>query len=135
MKRKAALLISFILCGAMLFAGGQKESGEKVVNWYAHANTFNDTQTKIIEAFNKENPDITINLIELPENTSDKLQALTIALQSGDGSIDIFNADVTWTPIFAAAGLAEPLDSVFPESERADFLPGTIDANIYNGKI
>ncbi len=138
MKKLALLIfaVSLIVTGP-IFGNGQKDEAEGTVelNWYAHASTFNNTQETIIEKFNETNPDIKINLIELPENTSDKLQALLIALRSGDGSIDFFNADVTWTPIFASAGLIEPLDEHFPPSERAKFLPSTIDAASYNGRI
>ena len=136
-KNYFLILISTIVTTGTVFGNGNQEKagGPVELNWYAHASTFNNTQQTIINKFNETNPDISINLIELPENTSDKLQALLIALRSGDGSIDFFNADVTWTPIFASAGLIEPLDDSFPASERAAFLPSTIDAATYNGKV
>ena len=129
------VLSTLFLCP--VFAGGEQEvpEGPVSLNWYAHASTLNNTQEMIIKAFNEEYPDISVNLIELPENTTDKLQALLIALQSGDDSIDFFNADVTWTPIFASAGLIENLDKAFPSSERKAFLPGTIAAASYNGSV
>ncbi|MBF9017535.1 MULTISPECIES: ABC transporter substrate-binding protein [unclassified Oceanispirochaeta] len=131
------LLVLSIVSTGLVFGSGEQEkaAGPVELNWYAHASTFNNTQEAIIAKFNETNPDITVNLIELPENTSDKLQALLIALRSGDGSIDFFNADVTWTPIFASAGLIEALDDHFPKSEQKQFLPSTIDAASYNGKI
>ena len=138
MKRMHLLVLVLILVSAVmpLYAGGQQEpEGPVVLNWYAHQSTFGKTQETIIAKFNEENPDINVNLIELPENTNDKLQALLIALRSGDDSIDFFNADVTWTPLFASAGLIDPLDEQFPASEREDFLPGTIDAASYNGHV
>lgn len=125
-----------LLLPLAVFAGGQQETdGPVELNWYAHASTFNSTQEQIIEAFQEENPNITINLIELPENTSDKLQALLIALRSGDDSIDFFNADVTWTPIFASSGLIDDVEAEFPADERSAFLPSTIDAATYQGKV
>lgn len=138
MKRLSFLIsVLSIVIAASIFGNGSQEElkGPVELNWYAHASTFNNTQEAIIAEFNKTNPDITINLIELPENTSDKLQALLIALRSGDGSIDFFNADVTWTPIFASAGLIEPLDEHFPAAERKKFLPSTIDAATYNNTV
>ena len=132
-----AAVMCFLVVGAV-FAGGQAEAdadGPVELNWYAHATTFNNTQLEIIEAFQAENPDITVNLIELPENTSDKLQALLIALRSGDDSIDFFNADVTWTPIFAASGLIDDVEDAFTPAEREAFLPSTIDAATYNGTV
>lgn len=138
MKKLNFLILVFsILIGGTVFGSGQQEepTGPVELNWYAHASTFNNTQQTIIDKFNETYPDISINLIELPENTSDKLQALLIALRSGDGSIDFFNADVTWTSIFASAGLIEPMDDHFPKAEREQFLPSTIDAATYNGTV
>lgn len=136
MKRRIIAFFMIAMISTAVFAGGAKDSDGLVeLNWYAHQSTFNNTQEQIIAEFNKENPDIQVNLIELPENTSDKLQALLIALRSGDDSIDFFNADVTWTPVFAASGLIENLDDEFPVSEQADFLPSTIDAATYNGHV
>lgn len=137
MKKKLFLLALACMLAApmVLMAQGVDEEKPVELNWYAHADTFDKTQEQIISEFNKEYPDIRVNLIELPEDTTDKLQALLIALRSGDGSIDFFNADVTWTPIFASAGLIEAMDSYFPESEQAKFLPSTIDAATYNGTV
>ena len=132
----STILVLFLILPFTIFAGGEQETdGPVELNWYAHASTFNSTQEQIIEAFQEENPNISINLIELPENTSDKLQALLIALRSGDDSIDFFNADVTWTPLFASSGLIDDVEKDFPASERSAFLPSTIDAASYNGKV
>ncbi len=136
MKKRFLVLFLIVLISAAAFAGGAQETeGPVELNWYAHQSTFNNTQEEIIAEFNKTNPDIIVNLIELPENTNDKLQALLIALRSGDDSIDFFNADVTWTPVFAASGLIENLDDEFPVSEQAAFLPSTIDAATYDGQV
>jgi multiple sugar transport system substrate-binding protein len=132
------LICLFLLVPAIVFSAGTQETGkskEVVLNWYSHASSLGATEQTIIEAFNEQNPDITVKVIELPEATNDKLQALLIALQSGDSSIDFFNADVTWTATFASAGLIEQLDPYMPASERNEFLPGTIEAATYQGKL
>ncbi len=137
-KTVTVLVILVMVLTQGVWASGNKEAeagGPVTLNWYAHAATLSNTQAEIVEEFNKTYPDIRINVIELPEDTSGKLQALLIALRSGDSSIDFFNADVTWTATFASAGLIEPMEEYFPSSERAKFLPGTIDAASYNGKV
>ncbi|MBI9093753.1 MAG: ABC transporter substrate-binding protein [Sphaerochaeta sp.] len=136
--KKIALCVTVLLVATTLFAAGSKEAlpeGSVTLHWYAHASSLGNTQKTIIEKFNETNPNITIEVVELPEATNDKLQALLIALQSGDSSIDFFNADVTWTATFASAQLIEPLDTWFPVAERAGFLPGTIEAATYRGTL
>ncbi|MBI9104100.1 MAG: extracellular solute-binding protein [Spirochaetales bacterium] len=136
MRKRIVSILLIVFVSAAVFAGGAQEpDGPVELNWYAHQSTFNNTQEQIIAEFNKDNPDITVNLIELPENTNDKLQALLIALRSGDDSIDFFNADVTWTPVFAASGLIENLDKDFTPAERGEFLPSTIDAATFDGHV
>ncbi len=138
MQKKIISAMLFLAVVLSANAMGDKEAfgDEKVVlNWYAHAASLSSTQSQIVAEFNARYPNIEIKVIELPEATSDKLQALLIALRSGDDSIDFFNADVTWTATFASAGLIEPLDAYFKPSDRAAFLPGTIAAASYDGKI
>ena len=136
--KKLALCLTILLVATTLFAAGSKETspeGAVTLNWYSHASSLGNTEKAIIEKFNETNPNITVDIVELPEATNDKLQALLIALQSGDSSIDFFNADVTWTATFASAQLIEPLDTWFPASEREGFLPGTIAAATYNDTL
>ncbi|MBU0927435.1 MAG: ABC transporter substrate-binding protein [Spirochaetes bacterium] len=131
----AMILISMVFSVNAMGGKDKAPEGPVTLNWYAHAATLSNTQSEIVAEFNRSYPDIRVNVVELPEATSDKLQALLIALRSGDSSIDFFNADVTWTATFASSGLIEPLDEYFPVSKRADFLPGTIEAASYGGKI
>jgi multiple sugar transport system substrate-binding protein len=136
--KKLALSLTILFLAATLFAAGSKEStpeGEITLHWYSHASSLGNTEQTIIEKFNETNPNIKVEIVELPEATSSKLQALLIALQSGDNSIDFFNADVTWTATFASAQLIDPLDNWFPVAEREGFLSGTIDAATYNGNL
>lgn len=136
--KKLALCLALLLISTTLFATGIKEAtpeGKVNLHWYSHASSLGNTEKTIIAKFNETNPNISVEVVELPEATNDKLQALLIALQSGDSSIDFFNADVTWTATFAAAQLIEPLDTWFPASERTGFLPGTIEAATYDDTL
>lgn len=135
--KKFLSFMMIVFLSFCIFANGNSEKNDGVVtlNWYSHAASLENTQEEIIAKFNETHPDIHIQVIELPEATNDKLQALLIALQSGDDSIDFFNADVTWTATFASAGLIDPLDEYFPEAERAEFVPGMIEAATWDGHI
>ena len=136
--KKLTLFLTILFLVTTVFAAGSKETSTEqtiTLHWYSHASSLGNTEKTIIEKFNETHPNTIIEVVELPEATSDKLQALLIALQSGDSSIDFFNADVTWTATFASAQLIEPLDTWLTTTERQDFLPGTIEAATYNGNL
>ncbi len=135
--KKITLVVLLMLMCASVFSSGTKENDNKevVLHWYSHSSSLAKTQEVIVDKFMQENPNIKIEVVELPENTNDKLQALLIALQSGDSSIDFFNADVTWTATFASAQLIDSLDDYFTKEEQKDYLPGTIKSATYNNHI
>jgi multiple sugar transport system substrate-binding protein len=49
--------------------------------------------------------------------------------------IDVIGGDVIWPAEFASKGWIADLSSRFPHSERQQFLPGTIQANTFQGKV
>ena len=55
---------------------------------------------------------------------------------SGTGRrIDVIGGDVIWPAEFASKGWIADLSSRFTQSERQQFLPGTIQANTFQGKV
>lgn len=84
-----------------------------------------------IEAFERENPNIKIELVELPDGTNEKYEIMSQALSLEDGNIDIVDSDVIWPSIFVNAGWIEPLDSYFTEAELDQLLTSAVNA----GKI
>lgn len=76
-----------------------------------------------------------VNLVELPENTEDKFETIKKAFQSGEMSVDVFDSDVVWPPIFASAGWVEPLDSYIDQDYKNNFLEGAIASNYFNGNL
>lgn len=122
---------TFLMTLVLVFLLSTIVAAEDVVlNYYSHA-VENGTRLEIIEAFEKENPGIKVNLVELSSDTNKKLQTINTILQAQDSSMDIFDADVTWPPIFAAAGWVEPLEDYIDQDELDDFLPGPINAVDY----
>ncbi len=59
---------------------------------------------------------------------------ISTTLQAENASLDIFDADVTWAPIFASAEWVEPLDDYLTPEEMDAYLPGAMLANYYEGK-
>ncbi len=138
MKRR---MISFMLvmCLVILSVGcGAKKDDSKAkevtLNYYSHVDE-NGTLTKIINAFQEKNPTIKVNVVELPADTNKKLQMISTALQAEDDSLDMFDADVTWPSIFASAGWVLDLTDELTKEEKDKYLPGALNANIYEGKL
>jgi multiple sugar transport system substrate-binding protein len=128
---KRILLLSLVLVIILTLSAAAEDV---VLNYYSHA-VENGTRLDIIEAFEAENPGIKVNLVELSADTNKKLQTINTILQAQDSSMDIFDADVTWPPIFAAAGWVEPLEAYINEEDLNDFLPGPINAVDYMGHL
>lgn len=103
------------------------------LNYYSHSDE-NGERLALIEAFEKENPGVKVNLVELPADTNKKLSMISTTLQAENASLDIFDADVTWAPIFASAEWVEPLDDYLTPEEMDAYLPGAMLANYYEGK-
>ncbi|MCH4891372.1 ABC transporter substrate-binding protein [Acidaminobacter sp. JC074] len=102
------------------------------LNYYSHPDEKGE-RNAIIKAFEELHPNVKVNLIELPPDTSEKLTMISKVLQAEDTAMDIFDADVIWPSIFAAAGWVEPLDNYMTEEEIDAHLPGAMYANLYQG--
>ncbi|GMQ56882.1 ABC transporter substrate-binding protein [Vallitalea sediminicola] len=137
MKRKIISVI-LIMCLVVISAGCKADKSddkkEVTLNYYSHVDE-NGTLTNIINKFHEENPNIKVNVVELPADTNKKLQMISTALQAEDDSLDMFDADVTWPPIFASAGWVTDLTDELTQDEKDKYLPGAINANIYQGKL
>lgn len=110
----------------------EEESEIVELNYYSHPDEKGE-RNAMIEAFEAEHPGVKVNLIELPTDTSKKLTMISTVLQAEDTSMDIFDADVIWPPIFASAGWVEPLNAYMTEEEMDAYLPGAMYANYYKG--
>ncbi len=85
--------------------------------------------------FMKVHPDISVVREIAPHSSTAYHDLLTQKLKNRDRTVDLFFMDVIWVPEFAAAGWALPLDHRFPPPEQDKFLPATIKAGTYKGKV
>lgn len=87
----------------------------------------------VIEAYQKQNPDVTIQYQQIP------FEDLNAAVQSrvgqGDSSIDIFAADTPRIPAFASKGYMLDLEDLRTKIEAAVPSKVAIGEVSYNGKI
>src|SRR3712207_7478947 len=89
----------------------------------------------LVEEFNEQNKG-KYKVIFQPGNADsdarfDKLRA---EMQAGGKNIDIILGDIIWTAQLAANGWISDLSNRFTEEMRAMFLPGSVEAIMYQGK-
>ena len=105
--------------------------------WGTYGNGGNKTQTDalsqtIIPAFEKANPNIKINYVDIPYDSL--LQKLTTSA-AGGALPDLVRSDIGWVPKFAALKVFAPLDGTISNfaALSADNYPGSLATNKWNG--
>ncbi|MBL1229288.1 ABC transporter substrate-binding protein [Enterococcus sp. BWB1-3] len=104
------------------------------INYYGRPDKDNN-ESKIVDAFEKEYSNIKVNYVELPDSSNDRLKTINTVLQSGDSSIDVFAADVTWPSIFISADWVLPLDEYIAEEESSLYLESSLSPFQVNGNL
>jgi multiple sugar transport system substrate-binding protein len=135
--KKFALLLSIVMLVTSFITGcdaGTKEEGPVTITYYGRPDE-KGFETKVIEQFEKENANIKVNYVELPESTDKKLQTINTILQAKGSSMDVFVGDVVWTPIFAGADWVLPLDEYLTDEEIKEHTPGSMAAYKYNNNV
>jgi len=94
-----------------------------------------DTRTVLINAFEKQYPNIHVTLTSAPTNTDTNRATLATEISGGSATPDVFMGDVIWPAQFGAHQLALPLSDYLPSSYFAQFAPGLITGASYNGKV
>ncbi|WP_088892222.1 ABC transporter substrate-binding protein [Leptolyngbya ohadii] len=89
----------------------------------------------LVKAFEAENPDIKIDVVEGP-NASNLIEDLyTSSFLLGDSPYDLVMMDIVWLPKFAAAGwLMDLTDRLTPE-DIADLMPGDLAGGRYQDRL
>lgn len=126
-KRKIWVILSTIILIGLIVNTVYFMNKETKLRMYFHPDKLG-FMGKQIEAFEKENPRIKIELIELPDNTNEKYEVISQALALEDGQVDIVSADVTWPAIFVESDWVEPLDSYFSNEDLDHLLKSAIGA-------
>jgi multiple sugar transport system substrate-binding protein len=140
--RLAATALALLagVAGCSSSSGSSGSSSGKPVTltfWGTYGNGGNKTQTDvlsgtIIPAFEKANPGIKINYVDVPYDSM--LQKLTTGAAGGELP-DVLRSDLPWVPKFAALGVFAPLDqklSDFSTLSGATY-PGILATNKWKG--
>jgi multiple sugar transport system substrate-binding protein len=135
LKVGGAGLAGAALLGAAGCGGGQQEGGGPIELVFTSAPDDTETAGKLVQKFNEQNRGrYKVTLREGNADTGQRFDQLRTEMQAGGKNIDVILGDVIWTAQLAANGWISDLSDRFTEDMRADFLPGSVEAIIYEGK-
>ena len=95
----------------------------------------NDARTVLINAFEKQYPNIHVSLVSAPTDTDTNRATLATTISGGSATPDVFMGDVIWPAQFGAHQLAVPLSQYLPASYWSKFAPGLVQGASYQGKV
>ena len=123
--------------GGASSAAGNATSGS--ITWWASPITtsakYGDTRTALINAFEKQYPNIHVSLVSAPTNTDTNRATLVTTISGGATTPDVFMGDVIWPAQFGAHQLAVPLSDYLPASYWSQFASGLVQGASYKGKV
>lgn len=134
--RRLAILI-VCLAVVLSYVPGTLAAEPTTITFAAIKTFGTDTATELIKNFEKSNPDIKVNYIELPapSNSAEVHQRLVTWLAAHSSDVDVFTSDVIWFPEFANAGWLLNMDPYFTPAEKAQYFRGAIEHVTYNGHM
>lgn len=121
---------------AMLLLAGScaRPSGRTVLKVWAMG-AEGEAIAKLIPAFEEANPDVTVDVEQIP--FAEAHQKLLTGF-AGDSLPDMAQLGNSWLPEFEALGALTPLDArvaATPAIDRADYFPGIWDSNVIGGRL
>jgi multiple sugar transport system substrate-binding protein len=90
---------------------------------------------RAVERFEKAHLGVKVEREIGPHSSTAFHDLLAQKLKNRDPGLDVYLMDVIWPAEFGAAGWARELSKEFPPAERKKFLPGTIAANTWHGRV
>lgn len=138
----AALALVLAACGGGSESDSNSESNssgdtdptslEGELTWWDTSDPTNEAPTyeALIEKFNEEYPNVTINYESVPFGEAQN--KFKTAAEAGSGAPDIMRAEVAWVPEFAAAGHLYALDGTALLDDN-NFLETPLSSNVYDG--
>ena len=143
MKKISLLLLCFLICGTMVFAGGSSQSKSGAAStgsstapitlnalFMKQAGYSEDDINPITDQFQKDNPNITV--VQTWVQYEELLPKILAAAASG--GYDVIPGDCIWTPQLAQAGLVKDMTAQIKALNLNDIWQGCIDSLVYKGK-
>jgi multiple sugar transport system substrate-binding protein len=127
------------LAGAAFFGaagcGGGEQGGGATEIYFTSAPDDTGTNEKLIDMFNDKNKGKYKVIFRLGNaDTGQRFDKLRTQMQAGGEDLDVILGDVIWTAQLAESEWISDLSDRFTESQRKEFLPGSVEAITYEGK-
>ncbi|MCT1806136.1 extracellular solute-binding protein, partial [Corynebacterium sanguinis] len=123
--------------GGSMSAGsaGQEGDPSTITFWSNHPGSSRDTELAFIEEFEKQNPDLDVELVTAGSNYEEVAQRFNAALAGGDLPDVVVASDVTWFN-FALNEATTPLEDLWQENniDAESYVDTLRDDYEYNGK-
>lgn len=140
-KKILAPLVVGSLAFSLAACSGSSSSSEKADSKGPVEITFSFDQgigkpaQQIIDEYNKSQNKVHVKTNILPQDANVVHDDFVNKLASGDKSVDVMALDVVYVSEFASAGWLTDLSPYFDKSAQSKYLPGTIEAATYDGKL
>jgi multiple sugar transport system substrate-binding protein len=118
--------------GAQTLEPAQAQGATGDVTWCIGKDT-SGAFTAAVETFNRENPDLQAELLELPESADLQREQQVQRLRAESSECDVLGMDVIWTAEYAASGWIFDLTPVVEKYEDT-FIPSTVETVEYEDK-
>ena len=115
--------------------GGGEQGGGATEIYFTSAPDESGTTEKLIDMFNDKNKGkYKVIFHQGNADTGQRFDKLRTQMQAGGEDLDVILGDVIWTAQLAESGWISDLSDRFTESQRKEFLPGSVEAITYKGK-
>ena len=127
----------FIVLLAVLFVidPSQASAQETILHFVTWKPEAAQVWDQAIADFERANPGVKVVREIAPQSSTQIHDLLAQKFKNRDARLDVFFMDAVWPAEFASAGWALPLDRYFAAVEQEKFLPATVSANRYRGRI
>ena len=133
LKVGGAGLAGAAFLGAAGCGGGEQGGATEI--YFTSAPDESGTTEKLIDMFNDKNQGkYKVIFHQGNADTGQRFDKLRTQMQAGGEDLDVILGDVIWTAQLAESDWISDLSDRFTESQRKEFLPGSVEAITYEGK-
>ena len=121
-------VLLFVFCLAFMFVFRKRNNQDEIIFWTLQMNDFAPYMQKVINNFERENPDIKIKWIDVPFSEGEKR---TLASVLSDNPPDLINLNPDFSALLAQRGALYEID----EQYTVQYNKSVINSLKYNGKL